>query len=309
MQIALIGVGKIALDQHVPAIAAAPEWELAATVSREGCVPGVPACSGLDAMFAAHPGIAAVSVCLPPAPRFGFAAAALNAGRHVMLEKPPGATLSECHRLLALARARGVALFATWHSREADMVAPAKAWLAGKRLRRLRITWLEDVRRWHPGQDWVWAPGGFGVFDPGINALSILTEILPQPAHLTGAELDFPANRQTPIAASLRLDHPEGAEVTARFDWRHEGTETWAIEVETDAGAMRLLDGGARMEIDGAESGGADGPLLTGEYPRLYARFAKLAAQGGIDFDLAPLRLVADAMLIGQRRTVAPFDW
>jgi len=309
MQIALVGVGKIALDQHVPAISASPDWALAATLSLEGRVPGVPGCSSLEEMFAAHPGIGAVSVCLPPAPRFGFAAAALTAGRHVMLEKPPGATLSECHRLEALARAKGVALFATWHSREADMVGPAKAWLAGKRLRRLRITWLEDVRRWHPGQDWVWAPGGFGVFDPGINALSILTEILPDPVHLCGADLDFPENRQTPIAASLRFDHPGGAEVTARFDWRHQGDETWAIEAETDAGLLRLLDGGARMEVNGAESGSAETPLLTGEYPRLYAGFAALVAGGGIDFDLSPLRHVADAMLLGQRRTVPRFDW
>ena len=34
MKIALVGIGKIALDQHVPAIAASPDWELAATVSR-----------------------------------------------------------------------------------------------------------------------------------------------------------------------------------------------------------------------------------------------------------------------------------
>ena len=41
--IALVGIGKIALDQHVPAIAASPDWELAATVSRNGRVEGVQA--------------------------------------------------------------------------------------------------------------------------------------------------------------------------------------------------------------------------------------------------------------------------
>jgi D-galactose 1-dehydrogenase len=57
---------------------------------------------------------------------------------------------------------------------------PAKAWLAGKRqVARGRITWREDVRKWHPGQDWVFEPGGMGVFDPGINALSILTISCP----------------------------------------------------------------------------------------------------------------------------------
>ena len=43
MKIALVGIGKIALDQHVPAIAASPDWELAATVSRSGRVADVPA--------------------------------------------------------------------------------------------------------------------------------------------------------------------------------------------------------------------------------------------------------------------------
>ncbi len=32
--IALVGIGKIATDQHVPALAASDEWRLAATVSR-----------------------------------------------------------------------------------------------------------------------------------------------------------------------------------------------------------------------------------------------------------------------------------
>ena len=40
---------------------------------------------------------------------------------------------------------------------------------------------LEGGRaRWHPGQEWIWQAGGFGVFDPGINALSIVTRILPR---------------------------------------------------------------------------------------------------------------------------------
>ena len=98
-----------------------------------------------------------------------------------MLEKPPGATLAEVHALEASPQAKGLTLYATWHSRMAHAVAPAKAWLADKTITRAHITWREDVRKWHPGQDWVFEPGGMGVFDPGINALSILTEILPAP--------------------------------------------------------------------------------------------------------------------------------
>ena len=38
MDVALIGIGKIAIDQHVPAIAASPDFSLAATASRHGSV-------------------------------------------------------------------------------------------------------------------------------------------------------------------------------------------------------------------------------------------------------------------------------
>jgi len=127
MKLALVGIGKIALDQHVPAIAASPDWELAATVSRHGTVEGVPAYTQIEGMLSAHPEIEVVSLCLPPVPRFLAARAALEAGRHVMLEKPPGATLAEVHTLEAMAAGRGLTLFATWHSRMAHAVAAAKA--------------------------------------------------------------------------------------------------------------------------------------------------------------------------------------
>jgi len=219
MKLALVGIGKIALDQHVPALAASPDFTLAATVSRKGSVPGVQSHTDFAAFLDARPDVTVVSLCMPPVPRHAYAQAALMAGRHVMLEKPPGATLSEVHALTALATERGLTLYATWHSRMAHAVAAAKAWLADKTVLKAHITWREDVRKWHPGQDWVFEPGGMGVFDPGINALSILTEILPQPVHLTAATLEFPANRQTPIAANLTFS----GQVTADFDWRQEG--------------------------------------------------------------------------------------
>lgn len=309
MKIALAGIGKIALDQHVPAIAASPDWELAATVSRHGRVDGVPGFTDIDEMLATRPDIRVVSLCMPPVPRFAAAAAAIRAGRHVMLEKPPGATLSECHALEALAREHRVSLYATWHSREAAGVAAARAWLADKQIARCRITWREDVRKWHPGQDWIWEPGGLGVFDPGINALSIVTEILPHPIHLTNATLEIPQNRQTPIAVKLEFFHPQGASVTACFDFREERDQTWTIEIETEQGNLTLLDGGARITIDGAAppEPEAEAAALAGEYPRLYANMARLIGDGGIDMDLTPMRHVADAFLLGRRIIVDPF--
>lgn len=303
MQIALVGIGKIALDQHVPAIAASGDWELAATCSRQGSVEGVPAYADFATLLAERPEISVVSLCLPPVPRFGYAAAALQAGRHVMLEKPPGATLAEVHALQRMAADRGLTLFTTWHSRMAHAVAPAKAWLAGRTVTAAQIIWREDVRKWHPGQDWVFEPGGMGVFDPGINALSILTEILPAPVHLTAAELEFPENRQTPIAARLVFS----GGVRADFDWRQEGSQTWDITVETDAGHLALRMGGNVLEIDGQPVAGENS--IMGEYPALYARMAALVRAGASDVDLAPMVHVADAMTLGRRSITAAFHF
>ncbi|QYZ71470.1 Gfo/Idh/MocA family protein [Neotabrizicola shimadae] len=300
-KIALVGIGKIALDQHVPALAADPDWELAATVSRHGRVEGVEAFTDFATFLEARPDVGVVSLCLPPQPRYPYAEAALRAGRHLMLEKPPGQTLAEVHALQALAAAQGVTLYATWHSRMAEAVAPAKAWLADKVVKRAHITWREDVRKWHPGQDWVFEPGGMGVFDPGINALSVLTEILPMPVHLTAATLTFPENRQTPIAADLTFS----GGVTADFDWRQEGPQTWNIEVDTDAGPMALRLGGNRLEIGGAEVVGED--TIMGEYPKLYRRMTELVDSGASEVDLSPMVHVADALTLGRRLVTDPF--
>ena len=303
MKLALVGIGKIALDQHVPAISSSDFWELSATVSRHGRVEGVPAFTRIEEMLEARPDIPAVSLCLPPVPRFDAAAAALRAGRHVMLEKPPGASLAEVHALQAIARDHGVTLYASWHSRAAHAVAAARRWLAGKRIQSGRIIWREDVRKWHPGQDWIFEAGGMGVFDPGINALSILTAIVPEPVHLQAADLDVPANRQAPIAARLEMTQA----ISADFDFRQEGPQTWDMAFQTDAGHLALRMGGNLLEIDGQPAGGEDS--IMGEYPALYARMAELVRDGASDVDLSPMVLVADAFTLGRRLTVAPFEF
>ena len=302
-KVALVGIGKIALDQHVPALNASPDFELAATISRSGKVEGIPAFTAFATFLAERPDIPVVSLCMPPVPRYAYAEVALEAGRHVMLEKPPGATLAEVYALEALAKSKGLTLYATWHSRMAHAVAPAKAWLSDKTTRHAHITWREDVRKWHPGQDWVFQPGGMGVFDPGINALSILTEILPKPVHLTKATLEFPENRQTPIAAQLTFS----GNVTADFDWRQEGPQTWDIDIQTDKGQLALRMGGNVLEIDGKPSAGEN--TIMGEYPALYARMADLVRQGQSDVDLAPMVHVADALTLGERRITDVFDF
>jgi predicted dehydrogenase len=303
LRLGLVGIGKIARDQHLPAIAADDRFALVATASRNNHVDGIAAYKGMDEMIAAG-GLDAVSLCTPPTGRFEQAEAAIRAGLHVMLEKPPAATLSEAEALAALAWDKGVTLFTTWHSREAAGVAPARAWLENKRITGARIEWKEDIRRWHPGQEWILDAGGFGVFDPGINAFSIMTAILPQPLLLKTAQLDFPEGRHSPIAAAMTLQSGE-AEVSATLDFLQVGPQTWTIEVDTDHGMLQLSQGGSILRLPGEPERTAPDR----EYPALYAKFAELIAKRTSDVDVRPMRLVADAFLVAERRQVTAFSF
>ena len=309
-KVGIIGFGKIAQDQHAPALTASPRFELAAVSNGGSAAPpsGVAAYAGYQEMLKAHPDLDAVSLCTPPGPRRTLAAACLEHGLHVLLEKPPAGTVAEVGDIAQRAEAAGKVAFTTYHAQHNAAVKRAGEMLAGKTLKTLRITWKEDIRRWHPGQDWILAPGGFGVFDPGINALSILTRIAPEPVFVSAATLHVPSNRQAPIAADVTFSTGRRSDesLSGVLDWRQTGEQTWEIAVETHDGlALTLRDGGSRLETPGQD------PMVgpPDEYPDIYRDFAVLLDQSRSQVDAAPFQLVADAFMLGGRTAVEPFDF
>ena len=86
------------------------------------------------------------------------------------------------------------------------------------------------------------------------------------------------------------------------FDWRQERPQSWDIVVEAEVGRLALGAGGS-LAIDGAEV--PCGPER--EYPGIYRRFAELVRARAIDVDASPLRIVADAFLLGKREPTDPF--
>jgi D-galactose 1-dehydrogenase len=299
--IAIIGFGKIAADQHMPALQANDRFDLVASSSRSGQGPER-RFTDWRQLIGSVDGLDAVTITTPPKPRYAIARACLEAGLHVLLEKPPTATLAEISDLACLAEAQQRTLFATWHARHHSAVAQAAGALAGKRIRSMAIRWHEDVRKWHPGQQWIWEAGGFGVFDPGINAFSIATRIFPGPLFVDQAELLFPEGAQTPIAAEIAFTSPSAdGPLTCSLDWRLTEGEEWTIAVSTtESSEIVLTEGGARLAIDGDQRPG-DEP---GEYPDIYRRFVDLIDRRRSDVDVRPLQLVADCLLTGSRETV-----
>ena len=66
LRIAIVGFGKIARDQHVPAIAATPGVKLAAIASRNASLPDLPHFTTLEDLLRDGPPIDAVALCTPP---------------------------------------------------------------------------------------------------------------------------------------------------------------------------------------------------------------------------------------------------
>ena len=308
-KIAIIGVGKIAVDQHLPVIDKSRDFQVAATVSTRGIGHGgLPVFHTPAELYRAMPEVKLVAVCTPPGVRHAIVREALDAGMDVLMEKPPTPTISELDDLVAYAKKKKRVLFQTWHSQYNAAVDQAKKLLKKEGVASVRIDWRESVRKWHPEQEWVWQPGGFGVCDPGINALSIFSKIMPFPVFVESARLSFPANRQTPVDVEIAFKSGEANQpkLSAGFNWLETQGEIWTITIETGRGnQVKLEKGGTVLRVNGVVK--VEKP--SEEYEGIYERFAELLKKKKSDVDSAPLRLVADAFLLGARENVEPFEW
>ncbi len=304
LNIGIAGTGKIAREQHIPAIRGNSAFKLVGCAHCYQPVEDVPNFDSLEDMLARCPELEAVAVCSPPQAHYDEARLALQHGKHVLMEKPPCPTVTQLDHLKQLADRAERTLFQTWHLRHAAAVEAAQRWLTSRVVRGGRIIWKEDVRRWHPGQAWLWQTDGFGVFDAGINALSVLTKVVPEPIFVQSADLFIPSNCETPIAASAQLVAGDAA-FEAEFDFRYAGKTVWDIELVTDQGTARLSAYGNRLVVD-------DQVMVSEapdeEYRSLYRRFDHLIGERSSDVDKRPLKLVADVFLVGRHFAVEPFD-
>ncbi len=287
-----------------------PDFELVATASTSDTrIEGVPhAFRTHRDMLAGVPDLDAVAICTPPSTRHAIASDVLQAGKHALLEKPPAASVGALTDLARIAEETGRVLFTTWHSQYNAAVDAAADALLGDAIRRLRIEWKEDVRVWHPGATWMWDAAGFGVFDPGINALSILTRIAPHPVFVTAADSVGPRQQADPdpgrTHARDRPGHARGSDGVLRLGpYRRR---------ELDHRRSRRNPGVALIWKRAATGCGStarsSSEAPSEEYPAIYRHFATLLREGRSHIDDAPFRLVADAFMLGRRSSVAAFE-
>jgi predicted dehydrogenase len=165
------------------------------------------------------------------------------------------------------------------------------------------IEWREDFERWHAGQTWPWRPGGFGVFDPGINALSILCHVLPDlEFRVERARFRVPAGAATPASVEMDLAWDGGGTGDVAFEWRKGGgADVWDISVRgaDEAGRTEtlLLRGVRTLLGDGAVVCSSEEDE---EYAGVYRDFARAVERGASEVSLREMRIVEDAAMIAE---------
>lgn len=117
VRVGLIGYGLGGRAFHAPLIAAADGLVLAA-VATSRAVENLPTMRDPDALIA-DPAIDLVVISTPNHSHYPLARAALEAGKHVVIDKPFTVTLGEADALIALAGARGRVL-TIFHNRRWD---------------------------------------------------------------------------------------------------------------------------------------------------------------------------------------------
>lgn len=115
LRLAVVGCGW-AGQRHAaayPAAGAVVVWAIDADPARAAAVaaahPGARTATSYHAALD-DPAVEAVDICLPHHLHAEAAVAAVAAGKHVLVEKPPAATLEQADRMIAAAEAAGVRL-------------------------------------------------------------------------------------------------------------------------------------------------------------------------------------------------------
>lgn len=123
LRVGLIGYGYASKTFHAPLIAGTPGMALAAISSSDAAKvqadwPSVPVVSEPKQLFN-DPHIDLIVIPTPNDTHFPLAKAALEAGKHVVVDKPFTVTLSQARELDALAKSRGL-LLSVFHNRRWD---------------------------------------------------------------------------------------------------------------------------------------------------------------------------------------------
>jgi scyllo-inositol 2-dehydrogenase (NADP+) len=249
IRIAIIGLGWVAVNRHIPALRRNPAFRLVGVVSRHGGRAAEAAARFGIPRFAASDDfshvdwldeIDAVVIATPPAAHAGLTCAALEKGKHVLVEKPFAMTVEEGERMVTVARAQKRVLAVVHNfpfSRGAKkLIADLERGKLGS-LRRADCLQLGNPRRLSPG--WVRdLPLGL-FYDESPHVFSLLRRIAGERLVLKHASgMSFPDGKPAQVSLFYQNSDRLSVSVSCRYD---SALSEWYVTV-TGEQALGILD-------------------------------------------------------------------
>ncbi len=262
LRIGVIGCGKITQVRHAPEYA---ENGQCALVAWYDAIPeraqamaklyGGKACGSVDEVLAEKPD--AVSVCVANRDHAAVTIRALEAGCHVLCEKPMAVTMEECERMLDAANRTGKMLMLGHNQRFNKSHLEARRMLSSGELGKpiaFRTSfahpgpecWTDQKNSWFIHKD----QSAFGVLaDLGIHKADIIHFLLGEPIVSVTAMLGT-LDKRYPDGSLIDVDDnalcicrtQSGAMGQMHVSWTNYGSEDNATRIYTTKGVLRLYD-------------------------------------------------------------------
>ncbi|MGQ3084809.1 MAG: Gfo/Idh/MocA family protein [Hydrogenophaga sp.] len=276
LRIGMLGMGNAGLA-FVPAIGKHPDFELAAFVepndharSAAEAQHGVPGHATLAQLLASGPRLDVVCIASPTEYHTAQALQAIDAGLHVLVEKPMAITLEDARSMVRAARERGVTLL-VGHSHSYDLpIRKMAEVIASGRLGAVRM-----AHNWC-FTDWIYRPrrpdeldirmGGGVTFRQGSHQFDVLRLLCGgQVRRVRARAFDLDRERRSIGAHCVYVDFENGAVATAVYNGYGgfqtteilDGLSEWGFPApEQGWGVKRRGDGGrdAAAEIQAKQA-------------------------------------------------------
>ena len=182
----IIGAGVIG-EFHAKAVSALDNCQLAAVLDTNaaaaeafGATHGCQAFTDIK-QFLNHPDLDVVTICTPSGSHLDPALAAIEAGKHLIIEKPLEITLERCDAIIEAAAKKGVRLSGIFQSRFHEAPQLLKQAVDGGRFGRLTLG--DAYVKWYRSQEYydkggwrgTWAlDGGGALINQSIHAIDLL---------------------------------------------------------------------------------------------------------------------------------------
>ncbi len=246
VRVGIVGVGGIAASKHLPALSRLPNVELTAFCdivearARKGAAefgdPGASVCTDYRRLVEL-PDLDVVHVLTPNCHHAAISAAALDAGKHVLCEKPMAVSAEEGRAMIAAARRSGKKLTIGYQNRFRPDVQYLKQFCADGHMGEIYLAHALALRRrglpaWGVYTDRQ-QQGGGALIDAGTHAVDLVLWLM-----------DNYAWDSVMAVTSDRLGRRAGL-VNPSGRWDHEH-----FEVEDTAAAMIRFQNGAAVLVE-----------------------------------------------------------